>query len=112
MILDIVSLSAGTIFIALMITAFWASRGGSRATLRGLTLAVRLYCAALAAEVVSLVAHLLDIPEDGLMSPAMGVLTLVITGFALRAARKSRDLKGEQVTAEAERTVRQWAGGA
>ena len=107
-ILDIASLAANTGFVAATVASLIIGGRGLQKTLRQLGLALLLARTAVALALVALIAHLLDIPNDGLAWPALGLATAVGAAMTAHYLRKRRDLKGERVMAEAERTVRNY----
>lgn len=112
MIADLVGFVAGVTFMATMIAALLVSRGGTRVSLRRLTVAIRLYVIAIVAEAGALVAHLADVQDDGWIWPLLSAATLTCAVLALRATWERRALRGDRVVADAEQTVREWTGGA
>ena len=106
LILDLLGLVIGVIFGALTIT--YAVLSSPNATLRRLNLALKLLYAATAAAALNALVNALDIPSDGPFWPGLWVLIAATNCVTAHYARKRRDLKGQQVMAEAERTVRNY----
>lgn len=109
--LDAIGLTCSIVYIALFVTALILANS-KNATLRRLTLAVKFYLAAAAVQAVNLVVNLVDIPDDGVLLVALSVVSLAAAVALIFLTRTRRNRKGDQVTAEAERTVRDWSAGA
>lgn len=110
MILDAISLAAGVAYVGTLIPATIFARPS--ATLRQLTTAVRIFWFAFVAAIVALAANLADVPNDGWFWPLLWAFNAGACLYCLVMAHKRRTRKGEQVTADAERMVREWTGGA
>lgn len=105
MTLDFFGAVAGTLYIALTVAAQLVA-GGGRTTLRRLVSACRWQVGAIATAAIGVIIHVADIREDGPIWPLLWVANF---GFSLAIAmvlRRRRDLKGDEVMADAERIVR------
>ena len=106
MTLDTLDLIASTSYLVLLAGAIVAF-APQTASLRRLTLAVRLLTAAIAVKILDIAFDIPDLP-DSAVTFGVSVLVLVAGVVTLVFIVRRRRLKGEQVVAEAERTVRSW----
>ena len=97
------SLAYVLLVAAYLMAAIWL---GERATLRQLTWAIRVAIAAATVGGVNLVVQIASIPYDGIVWPLLWVFDTAMACALVSLARRRRSAKGDQVLAEAERTVR------
>jgi hypothetical protein len=105
-ILHALSATLGTIYIPLLAAGsiVTASR---KASIRRLTIGLRVLGAAAAVEASKLLVNLLALPGSG-QQAVLSAACLVLVSTMLVLVAKRRRWRGEQVVAEAEKTVRDW----
>jgi K+ transporter len=102
--LDLIGAVGGTVYLALFVPAVALQWKG--ATLRRLTLALRMFCAALVVELVVLASNVAQIGYDGVWMPLVNVVTVACcVSLIVFTVRRRRD-KGDEVMRDAERIVR------
>jgi hypothetical protein len=103
---DLISLILDFVFMATMIRVLVLAPHSSESAFRRLVTATRLCRFAVGVAVVNLAVLIAD-PEDGILYPAYWALVVVVAIYGATHVRRRRDAKGEQVVAEAHRTLQE-----
>lgn len=106
---DLATIVVGVAYVAVMVLALGIAGPPQKTTLRRLVVATRLSRLAVGLAVLALAANVLDIPADGWIGPALWIVTSTMAAASAIFMRRRRDMRGDQVVAEAERTVRDFA---
>ncbi len=107
-VLDSISIAVSIAYWVTMIgSLLFAGAPGRNVTFSRLIRATKWAWAAVAAAAVNVVVNALNVPTDGIVWPLLWGTVLVFGVFTASQTRKRRDIKGDQVTADAERTVRE-----
>lgn len=110
--LDLIGAFLGFAFIATLLAALLVSGRASRTTIRRLTRAIRLGIAATTIAATNLIVQALDIPDDGWIWPILWVINCGGAAYMTRTFHQRRDVLGDRVVREAEKTVRDYRPGA
>jgi hypothetical protein len=107
--LSLLGATLGVVYITLAVTAVVTTP--ANATLRALTRAVHLWWAAVLVASVEAVVYAAQSPHHIALMSALWLATFGFGCGTLRTTVRRRNAKGEQVVADAERTVRDWQAG-